>query len=147
MCKGLIPESEIEMLKTSKAIEDFHYKGPGEETLKKLQAFEVALRNDLVKIRASRKHTDPLKYLRQGDFSELSLQHTAASAYRNPSPLEGEKILDLERWRKLEELAAGHYFDTDSLLIYAQKLLILERWERIHSGHASRLIEEVLEKS
>jgi hypothetical protein len=53
-------------------------------------------------------------------------------------------MLDEARWRMLEELCVGHYFDLDFLIIYALKLLILERWQRIRTADGGRLLEEVL---
>lgn len=144
MCEGLIPASEIALLGKIQTLDISKYKGQGAATLRKWYSFEVALRNELVKIRASRKHKDHLKYIRSDSQDGLALIHIALSAQRNPSPLEAERILDSQRWQVLEELAVGHYFDLDFLIIYAQKLLILERWERINTADKSRLLEEVL---
>jgi hypothetical protein len=58
--------------------------------------------------------------------------------------LEAEKALDLERWQLLEELACGHYFDLDALLIYALKLLILERWAKINLADKEHIMQETL---
>ena len=47
-----------------------------------------------------------------------------------PDPLEREKLIDRIRWRKLEELEAGHEFDFDALCVYRLKLEILGRYRR-----------------
>jgi len=109
--------------------------------------FETMLRNELVKIRAGRKKIEPAKYLRPDGYSGPTLYHVALAAHRNPSPLEGEKILDRERWNFLDELCIGHYFDLDFLIIYAYKLLILERWERINAADKLKLLEVALSKN
>ena len=98
----------------------------------------------MAKVRAARKHTDVTKYLRHERYIEPPIAHLAMNAYRSPSPLEGERILDEARWQKLEELSFGHYFDLEFLLIYALKLLILERWERIYAADKISLLEETL---
>ena len=113
-------------------------------TLNKWRAFDTALRNELVKVRSSRKKIDPAKYLREDGFTEPAISHLALNAYRNPSILEGERLLDLERWRFLDELSIGHYFDLDFLIVYALKLLILERWEKIRTADKEQLIEEAI---
>lgn len=146
MCEGLICESDIEIIKSATRAGESSYNGM-QPTLKKWHSFDRTLRNELVKIRASRKHQDPAKYLREDGYAEPSVTHTAASAYRNPSVIEGEKILDGERWRALDELSAGHYFDLDFLIIYAHKLLILERWEKIDTADKARLLEETLART
>jgi Protein of unknown function (DUF2764). len=66
---------------------------------------------------------------------DANIPPAVLAASVHPSPREGERILDEARWRFLEELAIGHYFDRDVLITYALRLKILERWERI--GDAS----------
>ncbi len=127
LCEGLIPDKDIDILKKAST--------PGEYN------FDSALKNELVKIRAAHKKLDPLKYLRKNLGQSTKGQspffpditHIALHAYRTPSILEAEKFLDQARWRFLDDLAIGHYFDIDSLTVYANKLLILERWERINT--------------
>lgn len=114
------------------------------ETLRKWSAFETALRNELVRIRAARKRIDPVKYLREDGFTDPAIARIATGAYRNLDLLEAQRLLDIERWRKLDELAVGHYFDIDFLIVYAHKLLILERWERIEAADRPKVLEEVL---
>lgn len=130
ICRDKIPDEEIVLLKIT--------------SHKKWHSFDTALRNELVKIRAQRKHIDPLKYIRGDSYTEPSIAHIAMNAYRNTSILEAEKMLEQARWQMLDELAVGHYFDLDVLIIYALKLLILERWERIRSSDKSQLLEGVL---
>jgi hypothetical protein len=141
ICKDKIPETDIGCLKLVSEI--YTHEGP-EVILKKWRVFDTALRNELVKIRASRKQVDPLKYIRGDEYAGPYITHIAMNAYRNPAILEAEKTLDQERWRMLDELATGHYFDLDFLITYALKLLILERWERISRADKSKLLEEVL---
>jgi len=142
LCQDKIADADLGVLKS---VKETHAYAGSQPTLKKYHAFEVALRNELVKIRASRKHIDPMKYIR-GDaaYSEPYITHIALNAYRNPALLEAEKTLDQERWRALDELAVGHYFDLDLLLTYALKLLILERWQRINSAEKTSLLNEIL---
>jgi hypothetical protein len=142
LCRDKIPEAEINLIELT-AEKRVFYKG-FQATLKKWFVFDRTLRNELVKIRASRKHIDSFKYLRGDEYIEPLLAHIAMNAHRNPSILEGERILDQQRWNILDELAIGHYFDLDFLIIYALKLLILERWERINTAEKSRLLQEVL---
>jgi len=146
LCQGLIPAQHLEILKNASLSGDYAYRGSA--TLEKWQEFDTKLRNELVKIRASRKKLDPQQYLRRmkDGYVEPDIAHLAMSAHKNPSLLEAEKTLDLERWRRLEALAEGHYFDLDFLIVYAHKLLLLERWERINQADKPRLVEEALKK-
>lgn len=140
-CQDKIPQQELGLLKSSS---DFlAYEGT-QQTLCQMRSFETALRNELVRIRASRKHIDPLKFIRQDGYVQPYISHIAANAYRNVSTLESEKMLDEARWKKLDELSLGHYFDLDILIIYALKLQILERWDKINALDKQGLLQEVL---
>ncbi len=141
MCQGLIPDRDIDVLKSALQIG-----GPVSETtqrtLSKWQAFDKSLRNELVRARAGRKKLDPLKYLRGDGYTESTIVHVAMTAARNLSIIEAEEELDRMRWQELDELAFGHYFDIDFLIVYCLKLQILERWERIKTADKEKVLEE-----
>lgn len=142
-CKGFIPVDEFLLLeKIPKIIE--HGMIESQPTLNKYLEFEFALRNELAKLRSARKHDDLQKYLREAQTADPYIAHIALNAYRNPSIIEAEKILDQGRWVKLNELELGHFFDIDFLAAYAFKLLILERWEEIRVCDKKALFEGVL---
>lgn len=140
-CKELIPQKDFEVLENLPT--QGAYKGT-QETINKWFDFDTMLRNELVKLRASRKKIEPAKYLRPDGYAGPSFYHIALAAQRNPSPQEAERSLDLARWNFLEELSFGHYFDLDFLIIYAYKLLILQRWERINLADKSKILDEIL---
>jgi len=144
-CKGLILEKDIAFIKALPGLEIEKIKNIPNQTVRKWLVFDTALRNELVRQRAARLHKDPKQYLRMAGYTELSTTHIALSAYRDPAILEAEKILDTARWAALEELAIGHYFDSDALFIYALKLLIVERWQRIKEANSPELLEEVMQ--
>lgn len=114
-------------------------------TLRAWLDFETMVRNELVAVRAARKHVEPAQYLRCGRAPESSYAaHIAINAYRKTSPLETERALDVDRWHKLDELEFGHYFDIDVLIVYGIRLLILEKWDRISGADGASLLEETL---
>jgi len=139
LCQSFIPQADFNILQGSS--------GSNQPALRKWLEFDTTLRNELVKIRAARKKIDPEKYLRRDGFVDPYIAHSAINAYRNPSPLEGQRLLDYARWCLLDELCVGHYFDLDFLIIYAHKLLILERWKRIHSADSASLLQGLLQES
>jgi len=51
----------------------------------------------------------------------------AREAMNQDSPLAAETALDQARWRLLDDLEVGHYFDIGKLVIYLFRLLILAR--------------------
>ena len=140
MCEGIVSQGDIEALKKSSSCDE-EYDCPN-PAWNKWRTFDTVLRNELVKIRAARKHKDPLKYMRQDDYTDPSIAHIAIHAHRMPSIIEAEIVLDKERWRVLDEISVGHYFDIDVLIAYTNKLAILERWDRINSADIASELEK-----
>jgi hypothetical protein len=145
VCCPLIPEKDFQLLRTLPQPEQYFKKGKRHQIIRKWIEFDVALRNELVKIRATKKHIEPATYLRPDGYSGSSLAPAIMAANINTSVLDAEKTLDETRWKALEELATGHYFDMDFLIIFAYKLLILQRWENIRSADGTILLEQALQ--
>lgn len=139
----LLPQEDVRILKAC-AQKNIYEQPIDQSTLSKWRIFDTALRNEIVKVRSSRKKTDPAKYLRQDGSTEPAISHLALNAHRSPSLLEGERMLDAERWRFLDELSLGHYFDLDFLIVYLLKLLILERWEKIRTADKEQFLDELI---
>jgi len=143
-CKNLIPEKEFEIL-SSVGQQDLSVLNiQSIDSLKQWGNFEIALRNELARARSARKKIDSLKFLRLPDSAQAEISHLAMAAYRSISILEAEKILDQGRWNFLENLSIGHYFDFDYLLVYALKLKILERWDKIQNADKEYLLNAAI---
>ena len=145
LCRRFLSEGDMEILDAC-SLDGNYSPQAAHPTLKKWQEFDAGLRNELVKIRASRKQIDPQRYQRGERQAEAAVTHIAMNAYRDPSALAAEKTLDGARWHFLEEAAGGHYFDLDALIIYKLKLLILERWLRFALTDAASVIAELIPK-
>jgi len=143
LCDGFIPEEDMRLIESIKGGPVFDYTG-GQATMRKLRNYEICLRNDIVKTRASRKRIDPAPYLRAVEGDTCYSDHTVINAQRAANPLESAKVLDQARWQVLDELSIGHYFDIDILIAYAFKLKILERWDVIHKDNNISTLEKVL---
>ena len=120
---------------------DEYSKSVRHPTIEKWLAFDTALRNELVKIRAHSKKTEAAKYVRGESLVDMAISHAAMSSHRSASILEAEKLLDEARWQALDDLGFGHYFDTAFLILYAYKLKMLERWEKIYTQDKEELLE------
>jgi hypothetical protein len=145
VCRQFIPEKDFQLLSNLPQPEQYSANGKRHQIIQKWIEFDVALRNELVKIRASRKHVEPVTYLHPDGYSGSSLAPVVMATNINTSVLDAEKSLDETRWKALEELATGHYFDLDLLITYAYKLLILQRWENIRSADGTILLEQALQ--
>jgi len=144
VCSRAIPEDDLAKIKQEVNSPAYKLKGLKNEALKRWHIFDFSLRNELARSRAARKKKDPLKYLRGDIYAQPDITHIAMSAYRNTNILEAEKSLDLERWRFLDELSIGHYFDITFLIVYALKLKILIRWDKINNADRPALVKETL---
>ncbi len=143
-CRGLIPEKEYAILETACGQHGYILASRGIGSLKRWINFEVTLRNELARVRAARKKTDPLKFLHFPDEPQAWISHLAIAAFRTPAVLEAEKMLDQARWDFLEELRFGHYFDFAHLLIYGLKLKLLERWDKIQGADKEHLLNAAI---
>jgi hypothetical protein len=141
-CRDLVTAEELLLLEA--LLEDKELPVKDYALLARWVDFDTALRNELVNLRAGRKRKDPQKYIRENIYWSPEAIHAAMAAYKDISILDAEKILDLERWRYLDELCAGHFFDFEFLIVYALKLKILERWEKIRRADKVKLLEEAL---
>jgi hypothetical protein len=77
-------------------------------------------------------------------YADPSLTTAVLAAGTHVSLPDAELALDELRWKKLEDLAAGHYFDLDLLITYGYKLLILGRWEGIRTAEGHILLEQAV---
>jgi hypothetical protein len=103
---------------------------PGSPAEQAWQVWETHIRNTLAKQRAAALGKDPAAWLRAEADVFPGDRRRAEAAADNADPLTREKELDRLRWSRLDELAVGHDFDFDALVIYRLRLLILEKWRR-----------------
>lgn len=145
-CRDFVSEGEAELLMS---IPDALKAGvePRDRTLERWIEFEVGVRNEGVRLRAERLQWNAERYLRKdGAQPNTEITHLVQESRRSSDPLEGERVLDRARWRALDELGRGHYFDTGALVIYALKLQILLRWQRIRESDGTQQLEAALER-
>jgi hypothetical protein len=145
VCCSLIPEKDCRVLRLLPQPEQYQKKSEKHPVIRQWIKFDAALRNELVRVRAQKKHLDPAAYMRPDGYRGASLSSVVMAATITPSVLDAEKALDETRWKALDELATGHYFDLEFLIIYAWKLLILERWENIRNAEGRILLEQALQ--
>ena len=139
-CQGFITNEDFLLLNNLPLTIDDYGKNVRHPTIEKWLAFDTALRNELVQIRAHSKKTEAAKYVRGENPIDMAISHAAMSIHRSTSILDAEKLLDGARWQALDELGFGHYFDTAFLILYAYKLKMLERWEKINTQDKKELL-------
>ncbi|MFH1360994.1 MAG: DUF2764 family protein [Candidatus Omnitrophota bacterium] len=96
--------------------------------------------NEIARTCALKARKDPIDYVR-GDISfdpfVADLIHQAEKMH---DPLAGEKLLDKAKWQKLDELAGGHHFDLEFLIVYSLKLQMAERYREIESERGKDIL-------
>ena len=127
------------------SIQDLERTSPTCGLLDAWRTWETGLRNELVRLRASRKGWEADKYLRESE-SIHGTAELAREAFGQGSPLDGEEILNRARWSYLDELEAGHHFDVEKLVAYYLKLQILERKSSFDKDAGSEKLESVLKR-
>ncbi|UCC43913.1 MAG: DUF2764 family protein [Candidatus Zixiibacteriota bacterium] len=140
-CRLLISAADVSTLENVSSVEVVEARNA---TLRRWCEFDTGLRNELVRIRSERKKTDPERFLRGDGYAEPEIARVAQKASRIPSVLDAERFLDRARWRALDELEAGHYFDLDVLIVYMIRLMILDKWERVRSADKPQIVADVV---
>lgn len=113
---------------------------------KKLYKLNQDFRNNLTAFRARRASKDPADYVRGEEITDENLNTLIDQAAKKENLLEGEKSIDLIKWKLLDEMITYHYNDIIFLGVYALKLQILKRYEAINSPLGSELLEQYKEE-
>lgn len=94
--------------------------------------WDMELRTELAVLRAKAKGltnglAEPLDEAEQGE--KTSSSNLAMDIISATSPMDADEMLEIARWRRLESLEHGQYFNLEWLAIYSLKLTIMERRE------------------
>lgn len=146
LCENNVDEKERVLLSEITLDVVYPYEHIRLPALRKWHSFDIALRNELVRIRANRLQRDANAFLKEDGYTDPSIARVALHAYRSPSLRDAERILDEERWARLSEFSLGHYFDIEFLVLYALKLRILERWGRIDAADPQGQLQAAIAK-
>lgn len=95
---------------------------------KRFWHWEIAVRNELVRLRAKAFHMKEEDYIHKGvDIDSSDIKRVALNAFEENDPLQVELELNKARWLLLESGQSLEHFSLDSLLIYAMKLQLITR--------------------
>jgi len=83
----------------------------------------------LARLRAGKLQKPVDRHVRPGD-PEWDGLRTAQNAFQAEDPLQGELVIERERWAFIESLAVNRFFDMEYLVAYALFLQVLERKAR-----------------
>jgi len=97
--------------------------------LSRYYRWELSLRNELARLRAGRLQKQADRHVKPGD-PEWDGVKTAQAAFQCDDPLQGELLLERERWAFVESLSVNRFFDIEYLVAYALLLQAQERRAR-----------------
>lgn len=111
------------------------------------EAFERALTNETVRIRAQQAGRNPAAEMRGDPGFDAGALQTAAQAFKTDNLLEAQKAFLRAEWDKLDEISLNKEFSLDAILAYGLKLKILERLNTYKTDEGSKKLEEMMGKA
>lgn len=109
------------------------------------------IRNAIASQRAARRHVDASRNQRPTGHFDLAIETGVKESFAHRTPLEREQALDRIRWNKVGELCGFDPFSISTVLAYAVRLNIAQRWATLdtEAGReaARQLIEQKVEDS
>lgn len=110
--------------------------------------WDMELRTELAVLRAKAKGltnglAEPLDEAEQGE--KTSSSNLAMDIFSVASPMDADEMLEIARWRRLESLEHGQYFNLEWLAIYCLKLKIMERRESFDMEIGMDRVANILE--
>jgi len=109
------------------------------------RAWETWLRNQIAAARAPGHEQDANRWTRPEPDVFPSDRRRLEEILAMPSPLRRERALDELRWRRIDDLAAGHEFDFDALVIYRLHLLLAEKWAGRSAERGAANLDELVQ--
>lgn len=106
---------------------------------------ETYLRNLVSGYRTRSRKLDAGRWQRESSEYSAPLIKRIEEIMALPNAWEKEQALDLIRWQRLDELGAGHLFDFPAVIVYALRLLILDKQRRRDEEAGSRFAAELVE--
>jgi hypothetical protein len=138
-CRGNISQEDLQLLQTVR-LEPADPQG--QPFLAEWYGWEQALRNELVKLRAGRLGLEVGEYLREGEY-HTGVFDIAREAFNQESPLDAETVLNRARWRKIEEMEVGRFFELANLIAFSLKLQLLLRKDHFTREQGTEKFDQI----
>ena len=107
------------------------------------RAQDAALRNAIVRARASRMDVDSSPHLHESTI-DTTCEQAVADAYASGNPHERELALDCFRWSLLDDMAGFNPFSLNAIVAYAVKLRLVERWSALDGDRGRQKMESIV---
>ena len=117
---------------------------PGVEVYRKMRDFDRFLKLRIAEKRQEKLGTSFVLPPVDEFHSEVDFALPGAAA--SGDLLERERMIDLIRWCKIDDLEAGHELDFTALCCYRMRLASLEKYRKRSSGEGNSIFETAVDK-
>ncbi|MCX7005266.1 MAG: DUF2764 family protein [bacterium] len=142
LCRDWLPAADLRALAAAMDESDRSDEAGGPAAA--WRAFDTALRNALVTVRAARRGLEAAPYLRAAAPVDEHTRALVQECVKLEDPLKAELALDQARWAFLDNLCVAHAFDFTVLLGYLLKLRLLERWQALNAEAGAAFLDVML---
>lgn len=142
-CSEFIHDDKWDLLKSLTLIPSGKTSFSADTLVGKYYHWEIALRNSIVRLRSANLGSSFEQFIRpEADF-EVDANRSATAAYSVENPLERERILDRERWTKIEDLEQkAAVFSYEIVCAYYLKLQLVLKWSTRNPEQAGINLEQ-----
>jgi hypothetical protein len=103
---------------------------------------ETQLRNAIARARAAKLGVEARPYIHEHTGFDMEIEDSVTNAFTKENPLDRALELDRCRWRIAEELARPEPFGLATVLAFAAKLRIAERWAGMPDAAGQKTVED-----
>ena len=107
-------------------------------------ALDTQIRNTIARLRASRLNVDARPYLRLHSGFDVCVDHAVTDAMNHDQPMEREMALDRCRWEALNRRVLGDAFGLETVLAFALRLRMMNRWAPLTDKAGQERIEDFI---
>ena len=107
---------------------------------------DTQIRNVQARIRAHRLNVDAHSFVRMHEGFDVAVEKTITEAMTLPNPLERELAIDRCRWAALDERVLNDPYGLETVLAYALRLRMVERWARLSEETGMERIETFIDE-
>lgn len=105
---------------------------------------EIQLCDAVVRARAKLRSIDASRFLKPHEGFSATIEKMVADAFIRSDPAEREMELDRTRWMLAEERAVSDPFGFSTVLAFAVKVRIVERWASLDEEAGKEKVEELI---
>lgn len=105
---------------------------------------DTQIRNQIVRHRSAQLGVEARSWMRMHSGYDVATEQAVEDALARTNPMEKEHVLDRCRWHALDERIQADPFGFETVLAYAIRLKLLNRWMGLTDKKGAERIEEFI---